>query len=122
VADVKRNATVVQEPLVAAAAVLRRFAMIGGAVVARVSTGIHDSAWNADEVATALLQRLAGIALSNGIHTFTADVLAENFAMLSVLSDTGWQHTTRFEDSVLKILIDLSDLATAEQSVTSPAR
>ena len=73
-------------------------------------------------VATALLQRLAGIALSNGIHTFTADVLAENFAMLNVLSDTGWQRTTNLDDSVLKVRVDLSDLATAEQPVTSPAR
>ena len=75
-------------------------------------------------VATALLRRLADIALSNGIHRFTADVLAENAAMLKVLSDAGWRHTTHFDGSVLNIRIDLADLAAqaADQSATSPAR
>jgi RimJ/RimL family protein N-acetyltransferase len=66
-------------------------------------------------VATALLQQLAKIALRNGIRTFTADVLAGNTAMLRVLSDAGWQHTTRLEDSVLNIQIDLSQFAAPTQ-------
>jgi RimJ/RimL family protein N-acetyltransferase len=71
-------------------------------------------------VATGLLQRLAKIALCNGIHTFTADILADNVAMLRVLSDADWQYTTRYDDSVLRIRIDLSQLAgpTAHESIT----
>jgi Acetyltransferase (GNAT) family len=61
-------------------------------------------------VATALIRRLAEIALSNEIRSFTADVLADNSAMLTVLSDACWRHTTRFGGSVLNIRIDLSDL------------
>lgn len=59
-------------------------------------------------VATALLRRLAQTALGNGVRSFTADVLSANAAMLKVLSDAGWQHTVRRDDSVLTIRIDLS--------------
>jgi RimJ/RimL family protein N-acetyltransferase len=71
-------------------------------------------------VATALLQMLAKIALRNGIHTFIADVLAGNTEMLKVLSDAGWQHTTRLDGSVLSIQIDLSQFAapTEHESAT----
>ena len=61
-------------------------------------------------VATALLHRLGTIARRNGIQTFTADVLPDNGAMLKVLSDAGWPHTTRLDDSVLSIRIDLTQL------------
>jgi RimJ/RimL family protein N-acetyltransferase len=61
-------------------------------------------------VATALLKRLGEIALRNGIRTFTADVLADNSAMLKVLSDAGWHHTTRFDGPVLRIELNLPEL------------
>jgi GNAT superfamily N-acetyltransferase len=75
-------------------------------------------------VATALLRRLAEIAPGNGIKAFTADVLAENSAMLKVLSDAPWRRTTGFDDPVVGIRIDLSDVAdhTDEEPVTPPAR
>jgi RimJ/RimL family protein N-acetyltransferase len=71
-------------------------------------------------VATVLLHRLGIIALRNGIHTFTADVLPDNTAMLKLLSDAGWTYTTRLEESVLSIRIDLSrfDDPAAEASST----
>lgn len=62
-------------------------------------------------VATALLRRLGTIARRNGIQTFTADVLPDNAAMLKVLSDAGWPHTTHLTDAVLSIRIDLSGIA-----------
>lgn len=62
-------------------------------------------------VATALLRELAMIAVGNGIHRFTADVLAVNGPMLKVLSDADWRHTTRFRGPVLSIGIDLSQFA-----------
>jgi L-amino acid N-acyltransferase YncA len=60
-------------------------------------------------VATSLLRRLGEIARNNGIHSLTADVLAENVAMLRVLSDAGWRHTTHLDGSVLSIKLDLTD-------------
>jgi GNAT superfamily N-acetyltransferase len=69
-------------------------------------------------VATVLLRRLAEVAAGHGIRRFTADVLATNFALLNVLSDAGWRHTTRFDGSVLNIQMDLAELVdqTAGQS------
>jgi RimJ/RimL family protein N-acetyltransferase len=61
-------------------------------------------------VATVLLKRLAEIASGNGLRFFVADILVENAAMLQVLSDAGWRHTSRWDGPVLDIRIDLADL------------
>jgi RimJ/RimL family protein N-acetyltransferase len=61
-------------------------------------------------VATALLRSLAKIALGNGIHCFTADVLAENSEMLKVLFDAGWRHSMRRDGPVIRLRIDLTEL------------
>ncbi|MDI3315322.1 MAG: GNAT family N-acetyltransferase [Mycobacterium sp.] len=61
-------------------------------------------------VATALLRSLAKIALDNGIHSFTADVLAENSAMLKVLFDAGWRYSTQRDGPVISLQIDLTQL------------
>lgn len=78
-----------------------------------VAVGHHD---HLRGVATVLLRRLAKIALGNGVRNFTADVLANNSAMLNVLSDAGWRHTTQMEGSVLSIRIDLSQFDAADVS------
>ncbi len=61
-------------------------------------------------VATALLKRLGQIASDNGIHSFTADILVTNTAMLKVISDAGWRHTSYLDGSVLNVTIDLADM------------
>jgi RimJ/RimL family protein N-acetyltransferase len=61
-------------------------------------------------VATALLRSLAKVALDNGIHCFTADVLAENSAMLKVLFDAGWRHSAQRDGPVISLRIDLTEL------------
>ena len=56
-----------------------------------------DEAHQGKGIATLLLEHLAAIATSNGIERFTAEVLAENRAMLSVFARAGWplQRTLR---------------------------
>jgi RimJ/RimL family protein N-acetyltransferase len=61
-------------------------------------------------VATALLRSLAKVALDNGIHCFTADVLAENSAMLKVLFDAGWRYSTQRDGQMISLRIDLTEL------------
>jgi RimJ/RimL family protein N-acetyltransferase len=58
-------------------------------------------------VATALLHRLAEIALQHGIRYFIADILAANAPMRNVISDAGWRHTSRYDGSMLNMRIDV---------------
>jgi RimJ/RimL family protein N-acetyltransferase len=71
-------------------------------------------------VATALLRQLGKVARKNGIRYFTADVLAENAAMLRVLLDAGWEHEAHFEGQVLGIRVDLGNVSDHDGNL-SPA-
>ena len=61
-------------------------------------------------VGTALLQSLAHAAVANGLHYFVADVLAENYLMLKVISDVGWPCTRHLDSAVFRIEFDLANL------------
>jgi GNAT superfamily N-acetyltransferase len=56
--------------------------------VAEVAVTVVDD-WQRRGVGTALLEALARRAQANGIHSFTATVLAENALMLTVLHELG---------------------------------
>jgi RimJ/RimL family protein N-acetyltransferase len=56
---------------------------------------------------TALLRQLGHVARRNGVHHFVADVLAENYLMLRVLSDAGWRATRHVDGSVIQMDVDL---------------
>lgn len=58
-------------------------------------------------VGTALLRRLGEIAKGNGVHHFVAEVLAENHAMLQVLTDSGWPCTRHLDGANVHVDIDL---------------
>jgi predicted CoA-binding protein len=68
-------------------------------------------------IATLLLEHLAAIARSNGIIRFTAEVLAENRAMLSVFSRAGWPLQRRFESGVIDLDFELADTSEFLDSV-----
>ena len=68
-------------------------------------------------IATLLLEHLAAIARSNGITRFTAEVLAENRAMLSVFSRAGWPLQRRFESGVIDLDFELADTSEFLDSV-----
>lgn len=60
-------------------------------------------------VGTALLKHLAHLARSQGIQRFLADVMAENYLMLQVLSYFGWPHRRLDSGSVLHLEIELPE-------------
>ncbi|MEN9506188.1 MAG: hypothetical protein RI958_2114 [Actinomycetota bacterium] len=60
-------------------------------------------------IAMLLLEHLAAIARSNGIHRFTADVLADNRPMLSVFAKAGWPVRRHFDSGVMELEFPLDD-------------
>jgi acyl-CoA synthetase (NDP forming)/GNAT superfamily N-acetyltransferase len=58
-------------------------------------------------LSTLLLEHLAAIARLNGIERFTAEVLAENRAMLSVFARAGWPVRRAFDGGVVDVAFDL---------------
>ena len=58
-------------------------------------------------VATLLLEHLVSAARGQGIRTFTAEVLAENSAMLKVFADAGLQALRTWADGVAELAFDL---------------
>ncbi|HZC63839.1 MAG TPA: GNAT family N-acetyltransferase [Streptosporangiaceae bacterium] len=58
-------------------------------------------------VATLLLEHLVSAARDQGVRTFTAEVLAENSAMLKVFADAGLHARRRWADGVAEMTFDL---------------
>jgi GNAT superfamily N-acetyltransferase len=63
--------------------------------------------WQRRGVATALLTRLTDRARAEGIHTFTATVLAENRHALGLMSSMGESHRVGGEHSTVEMEIEL---------------
>ena len=103
-----------------------RVAVLGGEVVAAarydvVSPGVAEVAFVvADEhqgrgVGTLLLEHLAVIARSMGIHTFAADTLPSNTKMLGMFAAAGWARDCHFDDGTVRtrFLIEPSESSSA---------
>ncbi|HEX6786836.1 MAG TPA: GNAT family N-acetyltransferase [Acidimicrobiales bacterium] len=58
-------------------------------------------------LSTILLEHLAAIARTHGIARFTAEVLGENRAMLSVFARAGWPVTRAFDSGVVDVVFDI---------------
>jgi acyl-CoA synthetase (NDP forming)/GNAT superfamily N-acetyltransferase len=58
-------------------------------------------------LSTILLEHLAAIARTRGIARFTAEVLGENRAMLSVFARAGWPVTRAFDSGVVDVVFDI---------------
>ena len=57
-------------------------------------------------VGTLLLEHLAAAARVAGVHRFTADVLAENSAMMGVFKDAGFEVTRQLDRGVVTVEMD----------------
>lgn len=78
-----------------------------GARVAEIAFTIEED-YQGQGLAGKLLQLAAGIARSQGIARFEADVLAGNAAMLVVFRHSGLAPVERVEDDVVHVVMDLS--------------
>lgn len=68
-----------------------------------------DDAHHGRGIATLLLEHLASIASAVGIKRFTAEVLGDNRAMLSVFSKAGWPVQRAFESGVVDLSWDIGE-------------
>ena len=69
-------------------------------VAVAVADGMHRRG-----VATLLLEHLVSLARACGVKAFTAEVLADNYAMLHVLTDSGLATRRRFDNGVVELSI-----------------
>lgn len=60
-------------------------------------------------VGTALLLQLGEAAKRDGIDRLVAEVLAENYEMIHVITDAGWPCSRHLDGSVVHIEIDLAE-------------
>jgi len=69
---------------------------------ADVAITVHDK-WQGRGLGTIMFRIIADIAIANDIRGFTADVLAQNRAMMKILQDSGYVMKTRLEEGVYSI-------------------
>ena len=69
-----------------------------------------------------LLEHLAAAARRLGIATFEADVLVENYAMLSVFTDAGFTYDRHTEDGVVTVRLDTRETSTSTASADARDR
>ena len=66
----------------------------------------------------ALMRHLAAIAISAGLRTLIAEVLAENMPMLKVFEKSGFPRSVKHEAQVVHVSLDLPEPTSQEQSAT----
>jgi acyl-CoA synthetase (NDP forming)/L-amino acid N-acyltransferase YncA len=79
----------------------------GNQGAAEIAVAVADHAHHRG-VATLLLEHLVSAARARGIRTFTAEVLAENSAMLQVFADAGLRARRNTADGVAELAFDLT--------------
>ncbi len=73
---------------------------------AEISVEVADS-HHRRGVATRLLRELAGLAVPQGISTFTATILSENWPVVSLLRHASWPTTSRVDGCELTVAMTL---------------
>jgi len=81
-----------------------------GGVTAEVALAAADG-MHRRGVATLLLEHLVSLARARGVQTFTAEVLADNYAVLRLLSDSGLALRRRSSDGVVDLSMPIPRLA-----------
>ncbi len=81
-----------------------------GGVTAEVALAAADG-MHRRGVATLLLEHLVSLARARGVQSFTAEVLADNYAVLRLLSDSGLALRRRSSDGVVDLSMPIPRLA-----------
>ncbi len=68
-------------------------------------------------LATLMLEYLAQRARDRGITTFTATVLPQNYQMLGVFKNAGFDVSTRFDDGAIAVVLGISDTRVAQHAI-----
>jgi len=84
-----------------------RYDQLGDHEVAEVAFVVAD-AYQHRGLATMLLHRLAAAARSIGIKRFTAEVLAENWAMLSVFRHAGFPIESKTDQGTVELMMTIA--------------
>ena len=91
-----------------------RYIMDEGTKSAEVAFAVRDE-WQGKGLGSLLFLNLARIAMDRGILRFTADVLAENQAMLRVFRGRGFAMKTDRKGGVIQVEIDLTTLGAGSE-------
>ncbi len=75
--------------------------------IAEVAFVVED-VYQGKGIGTHLLIKLAAVAREKGINAFEALVLAENEEMLAVFGDSGFPMTTKLEQDVFRVTLDIT--------------
>lgn len=100
---------------------IQRGAVVGVAsydVVRRASAEVAFTVCDAMQgtgLGSLLLEQLAAIARENGIYRFSADVLADNKAMLGVFEAAGYQPTKDLHEGVVKVDFSIDPTAVTRE-------
>ena len=68
-------------------------------------------------LATLMLEYLAQRARERGIATFTATVLPQNYQMLGVFKNAGFDVSTRFDDGAIAVVLGIADTHLAQPAI-----
>jgi acetyl coenzyme A synthetase (ADP forming)-like protein len=124
----RATATSLEMHKLGAAGHVARIALLGDEVLAAarydvVSPGVAEVAFVvADEhqgrgVGTLLLEHLAVIARSEGIHTFAADTLPDNGRMLGMFAAAGWARDTHFDGGSIRTRFSIEPSAASTAAI-----
>ena len=86
------------------------YELAGDGAVAEVAVAVADG-MHRRGVATLLLEHLVSLARARGVTALTAEVLADNYAMLHVLTDSGLALRRRWDDGVAELSIPVPRVA-----------